>query len=150
VLVWGVYVLPMWVSGQARYVGRAGWMVAEFWVYPSDRISRWLWRDWAGWAGPHVIMCRATFLSKGGRTIERVRRHEIEHCKQQFRWGLLFYPAYLCASIWIWLRPVKHGRLRHSYFDNPFEIAARRAAGQQIVVPPEDWPTGKHDRWIWW
>jgi len=39
-------------------------------------------------------------------------------------------------------------RDKHSYYDNPFEVAARRAAGQTVTPPPGGW-SGR-DRWVWW
>jgi len=50
-------------------------------------------------------------------------RHELEHVRQSERWGALFIPAYLGASV----AAVAAGG--HPYRDNPFEAAARRAAG---------------------
>ena len=47
-------------------------------------------------------------------------RHELVHVRQYERWGPLFIPAYLVASV------VARLRGRHHYRDNPFEIAARR------------------------
>ncbi len=46
--------------------------------------------------------------------------HELVHVRQYERWGPLFVPAYLVAS----LRAQLDGG--HYYRDNPFEIAARR------------------------
>jgi hypothetical protein len=51
----------------------------------------------------------------------RLRAHEREHVRQCERWGPLFFPAYLAASAWQWLRG------REAYRDNPFEVAARAA-----------------------
>ena len=34
------------------------------------------------------------------------------------RWGLLFVPAYLACSAWLWLRGYD------AYLDNPFEVEA--------------------------
>ena len=47
--------------------------------------------------------------------------HELVHVRQYERWGPLFVPAYLVAS----LRALLTGR--HHYRDNAFEIAARSA-----------------------
>ena len=46
------------------------------------------------------------------------RRHELVHVAQYERWGLLFVPAYLACSAWLWLRG------RDPYLDNPFEEEA--------------------------
>ncbi|MFI5381056.1 MAG: hypothetical protein ACHRHE_17300 [Tepidisphaerales bacterium] len=48
------------------------------------------------------------------------RDHERIHVRQCERWGPLFIPAYLLASLWIAL----HSRGRDPYRDNPFEREA--------------------------
>ena len=44
--------------------------------------------------------------------------------RQCERWGPLFIPAYLLASLWILFNP----RGRNPYFDNPFEREAYNKA----------------------
>ncbi len=44
--------------------------------------------------------------------------HELVHVRQYERWGPLFVPAYLAASVWQKLKG------RHPYWDNPFEREA--------------------------
>jgi hypothetical protein len=51
-------------------------------------------------------------------TLERTRRHERVHVRQYERWGPLFIPVYLLASIYVGLRGF------HAYLDNPFEVEA--------------------------
>ncbi|MDQ3646589.1 MAG: hypothetical protein M3345_06605 [Actinomycetota bacterium] len=46
-------------------------------------------------------------------------QHELVHVRQYDRWGPLFIPAYVLASIWARFSG------RHHYRDNPFEVAAR-------------------------
>ena len=48
--------------------------------------------------------------------------HERVHVRQYERWGPLFVPAYLLATVATKLRG------GHHYRDNPFEIAARRVS----------------------
>jgi hypothetical protein len=61
----------------------------------------------------HVVLARTP------RTMRRLRRHERVHVQQCERWGPAFFPAYLLAGLWQWLRG------RSAYWDNPFEIEAR-------------------------
>ena len=49
-------------------------------------------------------------------------QHELVHVRQYERWGLLFVPAYLVASVFA------RSRGGHAYRDNPFEVAARITA----------------------
>lgn len=46
--------------------------------------------------------------------------HERVHVDQYQRWGLLFVPLYLGASLWLKLTK------KDPYWDNPFEVEARR------------------------
>ena len=55
--------------------------------------------------------------------LERLRAHEQVHVRQCERWGPLFLPAYLLAGAWQWMRG------RNAYWDNPFEVEARRIGG---------------------
>jgi hypothetical protein len=52
------------------------------------------------------------------------REHEQAHVRQVERWGGLFIPAYLAASLLAWWRG------GHYYRDNWFERDARRACGE--------------------
>ena len=61
----------------------------------------------------HVVLARTP------RAMARLRRHERVHVRQCERWGPLFFPAYVGASAWQWLRG------RCAYWDNPFEVQAR-------------------------
>jgi hypothetical protein len=60
----------------------------------------------------HVILCV-------DRADEALLAHELVHVRQYERWGPLFIPAYLVASMWT------RARGRRAYADNPFELAAR-------------------------
>ena len=65
----------------------------------------------------HVI------LGSHAQELERLRAHERVHVRQCERWGPLFLPAYLLAGAWQWARG------RRAYWDNPFEVEARRVGG---------------------
>ena len=62
--------------------------------------------------------------------LDRLRRHERAHVAQYERWGLLFLVAYPAASLWQWLRG------RRAYFDNGFEVQARKVAGEDSESDP--------------
>lgn len=61
----------------------------------------------------HVI------LARDAATARRLRSHEHVHVRQTERWGILFPPAYLAASAFVWLRG------GDAYWDNCFEQEAR-------------------------
>ena len=144
VLVWLGYILPMWwVARDLVFVRWAQYGVAEF-VLADKGLASWhvkLWGDWAGWGGPCVFVWRGDPHAPMGRT----RLHELEHCRQQFYAGVFFYPFYLVMAVVIWLFVPG----QHAYLDNPFERAARRAAGQPVDVAPTGGWVGR-DRWPWW
>ncbi|MBC8351789.1 MAG: hypothetical protein H8E66_07355 [Planctomycetes bacterium] len=56
-----------------------------------------------------------TILGKTDAALDITRDHEMVHVRQYERWGPLFLPAYLLASLWLWLAG------RDAYRDNPFE-----------------------------
>ncbi|MBC8108331.1 MAG: hypothetical protein H7Z14_17225 [Anaerolineae bacterium] len=51
-------------------------------------------------------------------SLDETRDHERVHVRQVERWGPVFIPAYLVASLIAWMRG------RDPYMDNPFEIEA--------------------------
>lgn len=59
-----------------------------------------------------------TILGPSRAAIDVARNHEHVHVRQYERWGPLFLPAYVMASLWAWL----HGR--RLYRDNFFEREA--------------------------
>lgn len=58
-------------------------------------------------------------LARDERAMARCRTHERVHVRQYERWGPLFIPAYVLASIVAFLQG------RHYYLDNIFEREAR-------------------------
>jgi hypothetical protein len=60
----------------------------------------------------HVILGRDTGC------LDDCRDHEHVHVRQYEKWGPLFLPAYLGASLYLWMRG------RDPYLDNPFEVEA--------------------------
>lgn len=53
--------------------------------------------------------------------LDITRGHERVHVRQYERWGLMFVPAYLLLSSWLYLRG------RNGYRENPFELEAYEA-----------------------
>ena len=95
------------------------------------------------WGGaPRFLLARRPFrasaltlghvvVGESDRDLDRCRTHELVHVRQAERWGPLFIPAYLAASLWARLRG------RHHYHDNPFEIEARKHEAQSPAEAPE-------------
>lgn len=82
------------------------------------------------WALTHLTPVRGgiasiTFghvvLGRDAESLAWTRAHERAHVRQYERWGPLFLPAYLLASVWAIARG------GHAYLDNYFEREARGA-----------------------
>jgi hypothetical protein len=79
------------------------------------------------WALRHLVPLRGgalaitlghVVLGRDARALDETRAHERVHVRQYERWGPLFVPAYVAASIWAVVRG------GHFYFDNVFEREA--------------------------
>jgi hypothetical protein len=101
--------LPAWAFG-AHLARRDGTIEAH-----GGRLG-----DFASRGCFGAITLGHVILACDGPTLEALRRHERVHVRQYEAWGLLFVPAYLLASAWVWCR----GGRAHA--DNPFERAACR------------------------
>lgn len=66
----------------------------------------------------HVILAVTT------EELRTIGAHERVHVEQYGRWGLFFLPAYAASSLWQLLRG------RDPYWDNAFEVDARRRSGE--------------------
>ncbi len=99
-------------GGKARRVGR----ILEF----HGGAARWLLEHFPG--EPWAMTLGHTVLGRTAAALEMSRNHELVHVRQYERWGPAFLPAYLLASLGLWLVG------RDPYRDNPFEIEAYREA----------------------
>ena len=82
---------------------------------------------WLGWAlttcvplstGAAALTLGHVVVGRDEHALERTRAHERVHVRQYERWGALFLPAYLVASVYATLSG------GHYYFDNAFEREA--------------------------
>lgn len=70
--------------------------------------------------GAAAITVGHVVVGRDRQALDDTRAHERAHVRQYERWGVLFVPAYLLASVWAWARG------GHAYLDNAFEREARR------------------------
>lgn len=84
------------------------------------------WRHWNGHTIGNVVVLNGSIDTHRGRI---TLRHEQEHVRQGMVLGPFLPFFYLLA--YLGLKFCKHA---HPYYDNPFEIDARRAAGQVVDV----------------
>jgi hypothetical protein len=99
--------LALATGGGGRRVGR----VVEF----HGGILRFLLRRVPIAGGAAAMTLGHCVIARTSDCLDRSRRHELIHVAQYERWGLLFVPAYLACSAWMWLIG------RDPYHDNPFE-----------------------------
>ena len=109
----GVLALPLaWVGGGRTSVvdgvieAHGGWVAAFLSHWPPFT------------AGAAAMTLGHVVLAMSPRDMEESRAHERVHVRQCERWGILFLPAYLGASMWVLLRG------GDPYRDNPFEREA--------------------------
>lgn len=106
-----------------RYLWASPNSLIGFGLAVTGRLAGGSWRRVDGVLeveGPLVawILRRATLFSSGvaamalghvvlgcdGACLDRCRDHERVHVRQYERWGPLFLPLYLAASVWAWAR----------------------------------------------
>lgn len=142
--VWLLWFLPMYKKGTFEGVwwDWDGWC----WHWDVNRNSNFYKESMKGWWG-FVIGSNIVYVDyfpKEKRYKTHIK-HEKKHVWQNYTWNIFFYPAYITCSIYIYCFQWN----KHAYLDNPFEIAARKAAGQKINIPITEWTKGPNDRWPW-
>jgi hypothetical protein len=144
-LSWLFYVLPFWALGYMRWDGWASFLVAQFLV--STEKNNWFTRAWKKWAGMSLSAVIVLKMDPDDYPrYVRTRDHELQHAKQSFMFGIFHPIGYVGHSALIWL----FQKDKHAYLDNWFERDARRAAGQLVDIPRDQWMQGPDDRWPWW
>lgn len=99
-------------GGRGRRIGR----ILEF----HGGAARWLLERFPG--EPWAMTLGHIVLGRTAAALDMSRNHELVHVRQYERWGPAFLPAYLLASLGLWLVG------RDPYRDNPFEVEAYRDA----------------------
>ena len=96
-------------------------------------------RDFWGFSFGNNIFIK----DRDDKRYKRGIKHESRHCFQSYYLGIAFPLIYILEALIIYFF-VKE---EHSYYDNWFEIDARKYAGQLLNIPKSAW---KNDRWIFW
>lgn len=98
---------------------------AVIWIL-SPSAPEWLKNMWKGWAG-HAVG-NIVVLAEDPMKNPTYLKHEMVHVRQCMRLGI-FQPIVYA----ICMAAIKLGcETSHPYYDNIFEIDARRAAGQKV------------------
>jgi hypothetical protein len=123
-----LYVVPFDILGWHRPIGTHG--DAMVWQLVPERAPGWLtfaWRHGSGHAVGNVVVLNANLDTHQGRV---VLKHEQDRVRQAMVLGA-FYPLFY-AVMWLGIRLACPRSSTH--FSHPFELEARRAAGQTIDV----------------
>ena len=129
---------------QLEYVARTDYLMFVW----APRDGSWMARHFerGRWKGFGFGGSVFTTLRPDHARWREIIAHEETHSFQQYAFGPLFWVLYALIGIFIWLfMPNKH-----SYYSHPFEVQARRRAGQPIEISKEKWRDGPFDRWPWW
>jgi hypothetical protein len=120
------FFIPCIVFRQIKYVewDEAAW---SFISIPGSVLHNYLTNSgYRGFAAGNIIVYRAKNYPKHKEATVRI--HELEHVKQCMRLSVFQPIIYFGAWVGIYFGSIE----THPYYDNPFEIAARRVAGQRI------------------
>lgn len=139
---WIFYFLPQYIRGVFEKVtiqkdGIIKWDINNNSSFYKKMINK----KWWG----YVIGSNVIFIDLISAEDETKIKHEEAHIMQNYIFGPFFYPIYILLSLYVLI----FKREKHSYYDNPFELQARKSAGQQINIPKEYWKDGPNDRWPW-
>lgn len=122
-----VYVTLFTFFGWHKRVGRRD--NALVWQLVLGKAPSWIDRSWMRWGGHtvgQVVVLKADVDSDRGKI---QLKHEQEHVHQCMVFGIFQPILYGFAAVGLMF--CRHA---HPYYDNPFEIDARRAAGQVVDV----------------
>lgn len=101
---------------------------ALVWVTNESESPAWLSKAWSRWAGQTIgnVVVIGEMYTKD----PVVLRHEMAHVRQCMMLGI-FQPLFYALLYFV----IKMGCSNaHPYYDSPFEIDARRSAGQTVDV----------------
>ena len=144
ILAWLFFFIPHLIKGSFEDVqfwpdGSISWDVKN----DSDLFKRLKKDNWWGFViGSNIVMVDYDPKSDDAQFM----MHERAHVYQNYALGVLFYPVYIAITVWLYFFKIS----KHPYLDNPFEIQARRYAGQKVIIPIEEWSSKTNDRWPWW
>ncbi len=129
--IWALpYTLLGCACGSFGLATGGGWQLREAISIEGDRTERVTLLEFYGGGTAWILRCLPnghiisamtlghSVIGKTADDLDRARDHEMVHVKQFEKWGPLMGPAYVGASIWVWL----HGK--RAYRDNPFEVEA--------------------------
>ena len=128
VCIW--YALACWALGWYRFIG---WRQrALVWCHSGKPMAGWMTNLWKGWDGHSMgslVVVRKDPSESDNAA--RMLTHELEHTRQANILGV-FHPV-VYGMVYVSLKLLGDKNV-HPYYDNPFEVAARREAKQPIDI----------------
>lgn len=136
-LVWSLYILPLWATRQIKYIGKAAPLVLEYELTDSVNFYTKLWEGWIGTSLPFAFIRVSMNRIKKRypradpvilkEEMRKLKLHELHHNWQHETYGPYFYTVYGLYSGWIIFSNLWRDKNRDWHWDNPLEIAARAA-----------------------
>lgn len=132
-----IYVLTFWARGWYRWYGT--YDVTLVWATVPEKMPKWLtglWENPTFDVAGHSIANVIVIDTNDFRDLEAIKttmKHEAQHARQCMILGVFQPITYLLMMLVI----MAACRTSHPYYSNPYEIDARRAAGQLIDVEGE-------------
>jgi hypothetical protein len=145
VLCW-VYEIYGRLSGDFVHMGFYGPFAKYRLSYKMHKWHDRLWRDWGGVGLFLFMVYRDEIGPEDDAYVARTVVHEGTHCWQWMWLGGMFYVSYLAHMAFIYF----FQKDKHPYLDCWAERMARKASGQLVDIPPDQWPQGPKDRNPWW
>lgn len=127
-LLAAAYVFLCNIIGWYKYAGKFD--NAFVWSVQEERLPQFmkkLWQHWAGHCIGNIVVVKCDLKSERGK---KILRHEQEHVYQCMVLGIFQPIIYAVSSLAIKLACPRSD----SYYSNPFEIEARRAADQVVDI----------------
>jgi hypothetical protein len=121
-----LYVTLFWAMGWYNWGGIVD--DGMIWEVNHEKTPSWLknyWRRWGGHAIGNVVVLKQSIMDS-----RETLTHELRHVEQVMRLGV-FQPIIYGINL-VAMRIGCPGT--HPYYYNPFEVDARRVAGQKIEV----------------
>lgn len=123
-----LYATLFMLFGWYKWVGVRD--TALVWQLNNEKAPKWLnsaWEHWGGHTVGNVVVMKLNIETTYGATI---LRHEQQHVHQ----GMVLGPFHPVIYGLCWIAIKLSCSASNAYYTNPFEVDARRAAGQLIDV----------------
>jgi len=123
-----IYAMIFWALRYYTWHGYKG--VSLVWRVNNNRSPKWLSSLWKSWAGHTIGQVVIIKYDDTDPRWHEILTHEQEHVRQCMKLGFMQPVLYMIFSVSIWLACPNS----NPYYSNPFEVDARRQAGEIVDV----------------